>query len=84
MGNENRWRKTVGLGRDTKKVIWWEQGRRRRSAVSRAEFRLWASHFMQPWDQSGGERSWSCAAVSRSTTAIGPPHLGQRQSGSDS
>jgi hypothetical protein len=29
--------------------------------------------------RSGGERSWSCAAVNRSTTAIGPPHLGQRQ-----
>ena len=32
----------------------------------------------------GGERSWIGAAVSRSMTAIGPPHLGQRQSGSDS
>src|ERR1017187_7631179 len=31
--------------------------------------------------RSGGERSWSCAAVNRSTTAIGPPHLGQRHSG---
>src|SRR5208337_304407 len=28
---------------------------------------------------SGGERSWISAAVSLSTTAIGPPHFGQRQ-----
>src|SRR5579864_843453 len=31
--------------------------------------------------RSGGERSWSCAAVNRSTTTIGPRHLGQRHSG---
>ena len=29
----------------------------------------------------GGERSWSSAAVNRSMTIIGPPHLGQRQDG---
>src|SRR5437870_6623477 len=28
---------------------------------------------------SGGDRSWISAAVSFSTTTIGPPHLGQRQ-----
>ena len=28
---------------------------------------------------NGGERSWISAAVSRSMTTIGPPHLGQRQ-----
>ena len=32
-------------------------------------------------DSLGGERSWSCAAVNRWTTTIGPPHLGQRHSG---
>ena len=33
--------------------------------------------------REGGERSWSWAAVNRSMTSIGPPHLGQRQSGLD-
>src|SRR5215470_19470572 len=31
--------------------------------------------------RSGGERSWSCAEVNRSTTVIGPPHWGQRHRG---
>ena len=31
----------------------------------------------------GGERSWSSAAVNRSMTFIGPPHLGQRQDGEE-
>ena len=31
--------------------------------------------------RAGGERSWSCAAVNRSMTTIGPPHLGQRHRG---
>ena len=31
--------------------------------------------------RKGGERSWSWAAVSLSMTTMGPPHLGQRQSG---
>src|ERR1700741_1779870 len=30
---------------------------------------------------NGGERSWIWAAVNRSTTTMGPPHLGQRHSG---
>jgi len=37
-------------------------------------------HAVAPASQ-GGERSWSWAAVSLSRTAMGPPHLGQRQSG---
>lgn len=31
----------------------------------------------------GGERSWSSAAVNRSMTLIGPPHLGQHQDGEE-
>ena len=33
---------------------------------------------------SGGERSWIWRAVSFSTTTIGPPHSGQRQSSCES
>jgi hypothetical protein len=37
-------------------------------------------HAAAPASQ-GGERSWSWAAVSLSMTTMGPPHLGQSQSG---
>ena len=49
-----------------------------RSAQKRAECRSWREQFHAAELIRGGERSWISAAVSRSMTFIGPPHLGQR------
>jgi hypothetical protein len=40
----------------------------------------WEFHGAAPM-RKGGERSWIWAAVSLSMTTMGPPHLGQSQSG---
>ena len=49
-----------------------------RSAQKRAECWSWKEQFHAAELIRGGERSWISAAVSRSMTFIGPPHLGQR------
>ena len=49
----------------------------RPSAPKHAKFSDWRDQFHAAALVRGGERSWICAAVSRSMTLIGPPHLGQ-------
>src|SRR6202030_3076719 len=83
----------TGMGKgevalEAKPTLGHEEGAERRprhTSAERAEPRqqlgLWASDFHAAVTRSGGERSWSCAAVNRWTTAIGPPQLGQRHSG---
>src|SRR2546430_14310613 len=54
------------------------QGIEVRSVPKHAEFSSWREPFHAATVIFGGERSWISAAVSRSMTFIGPPHLGQR------
>ena len=49
-----------------------------RYALGHTEFSRWREWFHAADLIRGGERSWISAAVSRSMTFMGPPHLGQR------
>ncbi len=49
-----------------------------RSVPKHAQFLRWREWFHAAEAIRGGERSWISAAVSRSITCMGPPHLGQR------
>ena len=60
------------------KEIVLRRGGEGRGAQKRAEYRSWGEEFHAAELIRGGERSWISAAVSRSMTFIGPPHLGQR------
>src|SRR5437879_12085498 len=51
------------------------------SVAKHAKFSDWERRFHAAVTRTGGERSWIRAAVSLSMTTIGPPHLGQSQSG---
>jgi hypothetical protein len=53
--------------------------RRETEHAERREGFGWREAFHAAEVSNGGERSWISAAVSFSTTTIGPPHLGQRQ-----
>src|SRR5258708_18418395 len=64
--------------RGGKKKFVFRRGREERSARKRAECWSWREQFHAAELIRGGERSWVWAAVSRSMTFIGPPHLGQR------
>ena len=44
-----------------------------------AEDSGWREAFHEAEVSNGGERRWLSAAVSLSTTTMGPPHFGQRQ-----
>jgi len=61
-----------------KKEFVFRPGEQGRSAQKRAECWSWREQFHAAELIRGGERSWISAAVSRSMTFIGPPHLGQR------
>src|SRR5580704_10221076 len=65
--------------RSRKKGSIGRQGTGVRSAPKNAEFSSLREWFHAAALIRGGERSWISAAVSRSMTFIGAPHLGQRQ-----
>jgi len=60
-------------------VLFWVKDAERQSTPRGAKDSGWREAFHAAEVNNGGERSWICAAVSLSTTTIGPPHLGQRQ-----
>jgi len=70
----------VNLGRDRKKMFGWKGDTLRPEALKCAEGAVCGRVVHAAVVRSGVERSWSCAAVNRSTTTIAPPHLGQRHS----
>ena len=65
----------VNLGRDRKKMFGWKGDTLRPEALKCAEGAVCGRVVHAAVVRSGGERSWSCAAVNRSTTTIAPPHL---------
>jgi hypothetical protein len=67
-----------GGGRGRKKGSVWQQDREAVSAVAAGRVFALERVLHAAAVTSGGERSWSSAAVNRSMTFIGPPHLGQR------
>src|SRR5262244_3849503 len=60
-------------------VLFCVKTRRDRARREGAKDSGWREAFHATEVSNGGERSWISAAVSLSTTTIGPPHLGQRQ-----
>jgi hypothetical protein len=64
--------------RGCKEKFVFRRGGQERSARKRAECGSWREQFHAAELIRGGERSWISAAVSRSMTFIGAPHLGQR------
>ncbi len=71
----------VSLGGETKKMCGCKGDTLRRDALKRARLRCVGEWVHAAVARTGGERSWSWAAENRSTTTIGPPHLGQRHRG---
>jgi hypothetical protein len=55
------------------------RGKTQRYGAGRNTFSNWRTSLHAAAVSTGGERSWISAAVSLSTTVIGPPHLGQDQ-----
>ena len=55
------------------------RGKAERYGAGRNTVSNWRKSFHAAALTTGGERSWISAAVSLSTTIIGPPHLGQDQ-----
>jgi hypothetical protein len=60
-------------------VLFCVKAQRDRARREARRMRGWREAFHAAEVSNGGDRSWISAAVSLSTTPIGPPHLGQRQ-----
>ena len=76
------WELDFGPRLSTDDLFGGKQGAHRLLAVMSTECGSleWQFHAVTP-EREGGERSWSWAAVSLSMTTMGPPQLGQSQSG---